>query len=242
MMTRLILAALLALPGSPGGSPWDKVPEKWSLADVSRILLDSPWSPPGSKLEPRHTSRQMDPQTGMVTDAPVNSNHASPVPGVELSLSKPPPAVPVMWWSAKTIRLAHQRLRQLINPALKAEPLRADGLSDYVIVIEGSEALRILGDATEDLHDTMFLELTNGTTLDVVSIRFIERSEQEDPRAEFHFPREIEGGATIDPESERVVFHCKASARTPRPGHVNRIALRTEFKPRAMRVHGVADL
>src|SRR5271167_2218485 len=76
---------------------WDKL-----LADVSRILLDSPWSPPGSKLEPRHTSRQMDPQTGMVTDAPVNSNHASPVPGVELSLSKPPPAVPVMWWSAKT--------------------------------------------------------------------------------------------------------------------------------------------
>lgn len=45
------------------GSPWDKLPANWNLADVSRILLDSPWSPAGVKLEREHTSRHIDPET-----------------------------------------------------------------------------------------------------------------------------------------------------------------------------------
>src|SRR5271167_1775829 len=40
MMTRFTLVALLALPASLSGSPWDKVPAKWNLADVSRILQE----------------------------------------------------------------------------------------------------------------------------------------------------------------------------------------------------------
>jgi len=144
MMTRIILVALLTLHGSLGGSPWDKAPAKWNLEDVSRILQDSPWSPAGVKLEREPTLRHTDPQTGMVTDAPVNANNASPIPGIQISRSKPQPKVPVIWWSSKTIRLAQQRLRQLSNPALTTEPLRVDELPDYVLVIEGSEPLRIL--------------------------------------------------------------------------------------------------
>jgi hypothetical protein len=125
---------------------------------------------------------------------------------------------------------------------LTAEPLRADELADYVLVIEGSEPLRILQDTKEDLHDTVFLELTSGTTLDLESVRFFDGTEQEEPRVEFQFPKQIEGRATLDPDSEKIVFHCKASAKTPRPGHDNTLALRAEFHPRAMRVHGVPDL
>jgi hypothetical protein len=242
MMMRLILVALLALPGSIGGSAWDKVPAKWNLADVSRILQDSPWSPAGVKLEREFTSRHTDPETGRVTDAPVNANTANPVPGIQISRSKPLPKVPVIWWSSKTIRLAKQRLRQLSNPALAGEPLRADELPDYVLVIEGSEPLRILQDTKEDLHDTVFLELTNGTTLDLEGVRLFEGTKLEEPRVEFHFPREVDGRATLNPESERIVFHCKASAKIPRPGHDNSLTLRAEFRPRAMRVHGVPDL
>ncbi len=179
----------------------------------------------------------------MVTDAPVRANNASPIPGIQISRSKPQPKVPVIWWSSKTIRLAQQRLRQLSNPALPTEPLRADELPDYVLVIEGSEPLRILQGAKEDLHDTVFLELASGTMLDLESVRFFDGSEQEEPRVEFHFPKQIEGQATLDPESDRiVVFHCKGSAKVPSPGHDNTLALHAEFKPRAMRVHGVPDL
>jgi hypothetical protein len=111
-----------------------------------------------------------------------------------------------------------------------------------VLVIEGSEALRILKDAKEDLHDSVFLELTSGMTLDLESVRFLDGTEREEARTEFHFPRQIEGRAALDPESALIVFHCKASAKTPRPGHDNALALRAEFRPRAMRVHGVPDL
>ena len=242
MMTRFILVALLALTASLSGSPWDKVPAKWNLADVSRILQDSPWSPAGVKVEGEFTSRHTDPQTGIVTDAPVNANNTNPVPGIQISRSKPQPSVPVIWWSSKAIRLAQQRLIQLRNPALTGEPLRADELPDYVLVIEGSEPLRILKDAKEDLRDSVFLELTSGMTLDLGSLRFFKGTEQEEPRVEFHFPKQIEGRSTLDPDSERIVFHCKASAKTPRLGHGNTLALRAEFHPRAMRVHGVPDL
>jgi hypothetical protein len=243
MMTRLILVALLALPGSIGGSAWNKVPAKWSLADVSQILLDSPWSPAGVKVEREFTSRHTDPETGMVTDAPVNANNANPVPGIQISRSRPLPKVPVIWWSSKTVRLAKQRLRQLSNPALAGEPLHADELPDYVLVIEGSEPLRILQDTKEDLRDTVFLELASGTTLDLEGVRLIEGTESgQQPRVEFHFPREVDGRATLDPESERIVFHCKAAAKIPRPGHENSLAIRAEFRPRTMRVHGVPDL
>jgi hypothetical protein len=242
MFTRFILVAVLALPASLGGSPWDKVPATWNLADVYRILQESPWSPAATKLDTQLSSRHSDTRTGLLTDAPVNPNNQGQVSGLQISRGKPQPSVPVLWWSSKTIRLAQQRLRQLRNPAAPAEPLKADDFPDYVLVIQGTEQLRILRDAREDLHDTVFLELPGGATLDLESVQFFEGAEQQEARVEFHFPRQIDGRPTLDPDSERVLLHCKASAKTPHPGHDNTLSLRAEFKPRAMRVHGVPDL
>jgi len=239
MITRAILAT--SLLAAALGTTWDKAPEKWSLADVYRILQDSPWSPAAFKLEGKIAPGQVDSQTGLVTDSRSNPTDTSAVPGVQMSRSKPRPSIPVLWWSSKTIRLAEQRLRQLQNPALSAS-LQADELPDYILVIEGSEVLRILRDAKEDLHDTVFLELPDGVTLDLGSVQFVEGTEQGNPRIEFHFPRQIEGRPTLDPNFDRVIFHCKASAKTVRPLQDNAIALRAEFKPRAMRVRGMPDL
>ena len=156
MMTRFVLVALLALPGSLGGSPWDKVPTKWNLADVSRILQDSPWSPARVKLDREFTSRRTDPQTGMVTDTPLSANSASRVSGIQISRSKPLPKVPVIWWSSKTVRLAKQRLRvQLRTPGGAVDldreevrsiaDIRAEGILDRVVehpAIEEQRACR----------------------------------------------------------------------------------------------------
>jgi len=242
MITQLILVAVLAFPVPLGGSPWDKPPANWNLSDVSKILLDSPWSPTEVKLEREFTSPITDPQTRLETEAPVNANNPNQIPGIKLSRSKPQPKVPVIWWSSKTIRFAQQRLHQLSDPALAVQPLHVDDLPDYVLVIEASEALRILADAKEDLRDTVFLELASGTTLDLESAVVVEGPAQQTPRIEFHFPRQIDGRATLDPESDRVIFHCKASAKTPRPAHDNSLSLRAEFRPRTMRAHGVPDL
>ncbi|MGA2421363.1 MAG: hypothetical protein ABSG69_14900 [Candidatus Acidiferrum sp.] len=242
MTTRFILAALLALAGPFGGSPWDKPPEKWNEADVSRILQDSPWSPATVKLQHEISSHQTDPQTRLQTDAPPNSDNANQIPGIQLSRTKPQPKVPVIWWSSKTVRLAQLRLLQLRNPQAPAASLSAEELPDYVLVIQGTEPLRIIQDATEDLRDTAFLELSNGTTLDLESVLFSNGSPLEAPHVEFHFPRQLDNRPTLDLDSDRVVFHCKAAAKTPRLDRDNSITVRAEFRPRAMRVHGVPDL
>jgi hypothetical protein len=242
MATKAILFTWLALLTSLGTVTWDKAPEKWDLKDVYRILQDSPWSPAESKLEGKIAPGEMNSQTGLVSDSRSNPNDVTSVPGIRMSHSNPQPAIPVLWWSSKTIRLAAQRLRQLQNPSQPAGPLQVDELPDYVLVIEGSEQLRIFRDAKDDLRDTVFLELPNGATLDLASVQFVEGSEREDPRTEFHFLRQIEGRATLDPNSERVIFHCKAAAKTVRPFQEHSLALRAEFRPRAMRVRGVPDL
>jgi len=242
IFNRCLIAAALVFPAIPAGGPWDKVPQEWNLSETYQILRDSPWSPAKVKLDAIYTQRHTDPQTGIVSDSPVNPQDTKPVRGVEISRSKPLPSISVLWWSSRTIRLAKQRLRQLRSQAAPAQLLRADDLPDYVLVIEGSEPLRILRDAREDLHDTVFLELDAGTTVDLANVRFLDANADEDARTEFHFPRQIDGHATLDPNSERVVFHCKASAKNPRPGRQNSLSLRAEFEPRSMRAHGQPDL
>jgi hypothetical protein len=231
------LVACFALAASFGTAVWDKTPDKWSLSDVYRILEDSPWSPASVRLEAKSAPRQEDSQSGPIGD-PIN---ATTGPGVQISRTKPEADVPVIWWSAKTIRLAEQRLRQLRDPSLSKQPLRVDDLPDYVLVVEGAQPVRILQDAKEDLHDTVFLELADGTTLDLESVHFSEGPEGE-PRAEFHFPRQVDGQPTIDPNSERVILHCRASAKTPRPFEENSLALRADFKLQTMKVRGIPDL
>lgn len=244
MMLRPVIVLLLALPAALGGTPWDKAPEKWSIADVYRILEDSPWSPADVKLEVKGAGRQENSQTGMVTnDSPMDSNTSNTVPGVQLSQgTKPRSGVPVLWWSSKTVRLAEQRLLQSRDSAAASQPLHAEELPDYVLVVEGSEPLRILQDAKDDLHDTVFLELPNGVSLDFESVRFAERSANVEPHVEFHFPRQVDGQPTIDPDAERVIFHCKAMAKTAHPYENNTLSLRAEFKPKNMRVRGTPDL
>ena len=243
MMTKAILFSWLALVTLLGTPTWDKAPERWDLKDVYRILQDSPWSPAESKLvEGEFAPGEVDPLTGVIRDRSNPNPTARPVPGIRLHHNKGQPAIPVLWWSSKTICLAVQRLRQLNDPSRPTGPPRVEELPDYVLVIEGSEQLRLFRDANADLRDTVFLELPNGSTLDLASVQFVEGVEREEPRTEFHFPKLIEGRATLDPNSERVIFHCKAAAKSPLPSQGNKLALRAEFKPQAMRVRGVPDL
>lgn len=239
-MIKTVLIVLLALPAL-GAVPWEKPPEKWNLADVYRILQDSPWCPAQEKLEAKASPHREDSHAGMVPDSPIDSNQNNPVPSVEVS-RKPELAVPVLWWSSKTIRLAEARLQQLRSSAPAKQPLLVNDSPDYVLAIEGSEPLRILHDAKEDLRDTVFLELPNGATLDPVSVRFVDGTDDQEARAEFHFPKLVDGQPAIDPAAPYVILHCKATAKTPRPFESNTLAIRAEFKLQTMRVHGALDL
>lgn len=233
----LLASTLFALPA--GTEPWDKPPDQWDLADSYKILRDSPWAPSDIKLETSYIQRHKDDLTGIVIDSPTN---ATLIRGVEVGRSKPLPPLSILWWSSRTVRLAERRLMELKNSGNAPQPVQIEALPDYVIAIEGSEPARIFQDAKEDLHETVFLVLDEGLTLDLAQVKFVEATDNTDARVEFHFPREVEGRPTIDPQSEKIEFHCKASAKTPRLDRQNAIAIRSQFRPRAMRANGAPDL
>ena len=143
----------------------------------------------------------------------------------------------------KTIRLAEAK-RLAAKPGVKhpAEDLVMPELPDYVLTVEGDEPLRILRDAKEDLHDTIFLELENGGTLDLAGVKFVEDGDTDVVRTELHFARLLNGEPAIDPESDRVIFHCRANAKKEIPGRVSALSFRVEFSPKTMKALGQSDL
>jgi hypothetical protein len=111
--------------------------------------------------------------------------------GARLSLIR---AVTVPWWSSRTIRLAEaKRIEARAGAKGAVSRVDANPLADYVLTVEGDEPLRILRDAHEDLHDTIFLELENRGVLDLTSVKYIEDGDTDVVRTEMHFARMLNG-------------------------------------------------
>jgi len=204
LMRRVVCLFFFAAAVVATAAPWDKAPEQWTLADVFRILQNSPWSPSKFSLDSNYTQRTTNSQSGVVDDSKVNGRNTAVVPGVTWTGSHPLPAVTVLWWSSKTIRLAEAK-RIEARAGAKGAVAKVDGnpLPDYVLTAEGDEPLRILRDAREDLHDTVFLELENGGVLDLASVKFVEDGDTDVVRTEMHFARMLNGEPAIDPESAK---------------------------------------
>lgn len=239
-----LLASLLVAITAHADEVWSKPPQQWTLADVYQILQDSPWSPAKSKVDVsfRYDERFADPRTLPTnTGDPRGAIDRRTTARAALGGTAPLPDVSVQWWSSKTLRLAQQRLRQLRGPTTGTEPLRADPLPDFVITVEGAEPLRILRDAQKDPRETAFLELPDGRMLDVREVHFHESDEVGGDYAAFHFPRDVDDQPTIDRNTDNVIFHCKAVAKTSKPGRQNALSIRAVFAPREMRVNGQPD-
>ncbi len=232
----LLPAALLA------GEPWQKKPDKWSLADVFEILTDSPWSPAKDRIEFTWLNRRLDPLTNLPTNMPTAPREGGLVASAKVQRGEPLPAVSVLWWSSKTVRLAQQRRSQLKGVVPKDAVLRADELEHIVIAVEGNEPLRILRDTVENIRESCYLELPRGMTLDAFDIQFVESNRAGDDFTAFHFPRVLNGEPAVDPNAQQVTFRCKATAKMERPSRPNTPSIRAIFEPRKMRVNGLPDL
>ena len=242
LIARFALATILVL-SFPANNPWDKPVDQWTAADANKIFEDSPWTSSRITIEARFTQKHTEPLTGLISDSDVNLNNSPNVPNVQISKGRTP-AYYVKWMSAKTMRLALEKMHRMrANVAGGAQPpLKAEESPDYVVAIEGDEPMRILRNAKEDLHDTVFLELDNGFTLDLANVQFLDGADADPLRTEFRFPRQVEGKPAIDPDSEKVIFHCRATAKKEMPSRENTIAIRVEFHPKEMRVQSLPDL
>src|SRR5882672_4697400 len=233
-LARIAFASILAL-SFPSNTPWDKPANQWSAADTNKILEDSPWAPGKVTIETKYSQKYSDNLTHLVSDSPINSQTSPAVPSMQISKGGTPDYY-VKWMSAKTMRLALEKMHRMrINVAGIQPPLKVDESPDYVIAIEGDEPMRIIRDAKEDLHDTIFVELGNGFTLDLASVQCIDGADADPLRTEFHFPRLIEGKPAIDPDTEKVIFHLRATAKREMPNRQNAIAIRVDFRPKEMR-------
>lgn len=236
----LLLASLTPLL-SFAGEPWDNKPEQWTMKEVTRVLFDSPWSPAKHYLTLSFKKIREDPITGQRVEAPQGIYRGEQ--RSQWEWGKELPARPaVRWWSARTVRLAEQRLAQLKKRTPGDAPLVAQALDYFVIAVEGSEPLRILRDAEQDLKTTVYLELPNRLSLDVVDVQFVEGIAAGEDRVLFFFLRKIQGEPTITPQTLKVVFRCRATAKTPHPQLPNALDLRVTFEPRKMRAASKPDL
>ena len=118
-------------------------------------------------------------------------------------------------------------------------------MPDYVIAIEGSEPMRIFQGAKEDLHETVFLVLDEGLTLDLAEVKFVEATEDTEARVEFHFPREV-GGASRDRSAireDRVSLQSfgQNSASWPAKRTVHPVAISSSRHARQWRARPVID-
>src|SRR5262245_34511037 len=101
----LILGILLASVAWAANAPWDKPPDRWTQSDVFRILRDSPWSPAKFAIESDFSGGRSDSRTGVPSASPSQVQGAL-VRGIVVSRSHALPAVTVLWWSSRTVRLA----------------------------------------------------------------------------------------------------------------------------------------
>jgi hypothetical protein len=122
-----------------------------------------------------------------------------------------------------------KRLQARTGAKSAQAPIAARPMSDYVLTVEGDEPLRMLRDAKEDLHDTVFLELENGGTLDLIAVKFIDDGDTDAVRTELHFAKTLDGQPAIDPKSEKVIFHCLANAKKEMQNRQNALSFRVEF-------------
>ena len=242
ILTRILLASLFALP-FPNSTPWDKPPEQWTASETNKILEDSPWAPTKVTIETKYSQKYTDSLTRIVTDSAANPIQNSPiVQNVQISRSTTP-SYYVKWMSARTMRLALEKMHRMRTNVVGTQPpLKVAESPDYVIAIEGDEPMRIIKDAKEDLHDTVFVELDNGFTLDLAGVHYVDGADADPLRTEFHFPRSIEGKPAIDPDGEKVIFHLRATAKKELQNRNNAIAIRVEFHPKDMRAQNVPDL
>jgi len=141
------------------------------------------------------------------------------------------------------MRLALEKMHRMRTNVVGTQPpFKVEESSDYVIAIEGDEPMRIIKDAKEDLHDTVFVELDNGFPLDLTRVQYVDGADADPLRTEFHFPRLIEGKPAIDADCEKVIFHLRATAKKEKQNRNNAIAIRVDFHPKEMRAQNVPDL
>jgi len=75
-----------------------------------------------------------------------------------------------------------------------------------------------------------------------MAVKYVDDGDTDVVRTEKHFARSFNGEPAIEPESQKVIFHCRAKAKKEMQNRQNALSFRVEFCPRLMKARGRSDL
>ena len=206
-MTSVVLLPLLSALLLGAAEPWNEKPyTEWSEKEVQRVFTDSPWA---------HS--YVDPQA-----------HGA------LGPMKADASGTVQWASARTVREAIVRQKQLkgVYKAEEATRFLSATPTHHVLLVFGPSARLFEWVTEKEAQEAARLRLKrHKKEIPATSVRFI-HGDAKIAAAEFLFDRETDGQATVAADEEKVSFICSP----------HNITISVEFDLRKMVRDGKPDL
>jgi hypothetical protein len=237
-----VCAAVLVTTALWAGDPWkDKPYTRWTVAEVYKVLENSPWVHSDKVFTSVKYFEAED------SSDRLRQKKGSPIRRVEGDLRNPPDepwSEGVLdtrqslfyfeWSSSLTVRQAIVRQMQLANreDAQALQQLLGWQPAQYVISVYGS-AMSLFAESTEEgLRLNTSLELNpGGKRVSPAKVEFL-RQWARLAAVRFYFPRETEGQPTIVPQGKKARFRCNLQG----------ITIGAEFDLRKMTRDGHPDL
>jgi len=230
------VAIAVAVASLWAGEFWQEKPyTEWTREQAERLMKDSPWARPVEirLYEPGLAERST--RAGGSTTGE-ESSEAGAIPGgsrEDRGLEGRFKTYTVQWWSARVVRQAAVRARQLQGslPTEQAEQFLAVRPSHYIIAVFAPSMKAFEGLSAEELKTKAHLKVKK-QKIAPEQVNFL-RGPREQLRAiEFYFARQVAGQSLISPEDKSVEFRVELKEET----------IRAKFELRKMQLGGELDL
>ena len=217
------------------GEFWEEKPySEWAGKEAQKLMTDSPWA---RRVEIRVYEPKWSPRsTGGRATATSEPTEGGAMPGVtrqDTRLGGRFKTYTVQWWSARVVRQAAVRMRQLQGSVTteQAEQFLAQRPSHYIIVVFGQSMQGFEGLSTEELKAKTYLKVKKQKVAPEW-VNFLPGPEEQLHGVEFYFPRQVEGQPLLSAKEKSAEFRCELEKET----------IRTKFNLRKMKVGGELDL
>lgn len=217
------------------GEFWEEKPySEWAGKEAQKLMTDSPWA---RRVEIRVYEPMWSPRsTGGRATTASEPTEGGAMPGVtrqDTRLGGRFKTYTVQWWSARVVRQAAVRLRQLQGSVTteQAEQFLGQRPGHYIIMVFGQNMQGFEGLSAEELKAKTYLK---GKKQKVAPewVNFLPGPDEQLHGVEFYFPRQVGGQPLLSAKEKSAEFRCELEKET----------IRTKFNLRKMKVGGELDL
>jgi len=230
------LVMVFAFASLWAGEFWEEKPySEWTAKEAQKLMTDSPWA---RRVEMRMSEPGWNPRSvregeATATSEPAEGGAMPSESRAETGLGDRFKTYVVQWWSARILRQAAVRFRQLQGrvPAEQVEQFLAQRPNHYILVVFGPGLRGMQALDAEELKAKSYLKVRKQKVAPAW-VNFLPGPEKQLSGVEFYFPREVEGQPLISAEEKSAEFSCE----------LGKEIIRTKFNLSKMKVAGELDL